>query len=397
MIIEMSNKMAKDDKGYEKVANTQDLQEGSLLKVEYAGNAVVLSMVNGKVYAIDAVCSHEGGPLEDGTLEGYVVECPWHGSKFDVRTGEVKNPPADKPQSVYQVHVENNDILIKKIPGAQEQTKQQAITSEAITTGKGAWAIYELTLLEKKKFQGTDIVSFKFSKKSQQQGEGNDYKRSLEYTAGQFAFFDIGGANNDPKGPIRHFTLSSSPTEDFIMISTRIRETPYKKRLSSLEEGVKVKVRGPEGKFVLHEDNSKAATFLSGGIGVTPFRSMIKYATDKQLPIKIVMFDSNRDEQNILYKSEFDECLTENKNLKVIYTITDESPESSSFIASGWKGERGYINKAMITKYVSSNELENSIFYICGPPAMLKAMQKLLQDDLSIPKERIKIEEFTGY
>jgi len=63
---------------------------------------VVLSMVNGKVYAIDAVCSHEGGPLEEGTLEGYEVECPWHGSKFDVRTGELRNPPAETPQSVYE-------------------------------------------------------------------------------------------------------------------------------------------------------------------------------------------------------------------------------------------------------------------------------------------------------
>ncbi|PWU82273.1 MAG: hypothetical protein DLM72_02595 [Candidatus Nitrosopolaris wilkensis] len=65
----------------------------------------------------------------------------------------------------------------------------------------------------------------------------------------------------------------------------------------SLEEGVKVKVRGPQEKFVLHEDYSKPAIFLSGGIGVTPFISMIKYSTDKQLPIKIIMFDSNRDEK----------------------------------------------------------------------------------------------------
>jgi predicted ferric reductase len=92
----------------------------------------------------------------------------------------------------------------------------------------------------------------------------------------KYAYFDIGGVYNDPKGPIRHFTIASSPTENFIMISTRIRDTLYKKRLASLEEGAKVKVRRPEGKFVLHEDYSKPAVFLSGGIGVTPFRSMIK-------------------------------------------------------------------------------------------------------------------------
>jgi len=386
----------KDEEGYEKVANKQDLQEGGLLKVEPGGKPVVLSMVKGKVYAIDAVCSHEGGPLEEGTLEGYEVECPWHGSKFDVRTGEVTNPPAETPQLVYEVKVEYNDILVRKKPEAQ--LTQHEITSEATTRGKGASIVYELTLLEKQKFEGTDIMSFKFSRQNEQQGGPNsDNKIYLDYTAGQFAFFDIGGVSNDPKGPIRHFTIASSPTEDFIMISTRIRDTPYKKRLSSLEEGAKVKVRGPEGKFVLHEDYSKAAVLLSGGIGVTPFRSMIKYATDKQLPLKINMFDSNRDQANILYKNEFDECLNTNRNLKIIYTITAAEEQGQASSSSSWKGERGIINKTMLTKYLTTSELDNSVFYVCGPPGMLRAMQNLLQDDLHIPKERIMVEEFTGY
>ncbi len=62
-----------------------------------------------------------------------------------------------------------------------------------------------------------------------------------------------------------------------------------------------------------------------------------------------------------------------------------------------WKGERGYINQMMVRKYLNRIEMDNSIFYICGPPGMLSAMKKLLQVDLGIPKERIKIEEFTGY
>jgi Na+-transporting NADH:ubiquinone oxidoreductase subunit NqrF len=89
--------------------------------------------------------------------------------------------------------------------------------------------------------------------------------------------------------------------------------------------------------------------------------------------------------------------VSENKNLRIIYTIADEIQESSSIQNDDWKGERGFINEAMLVKYLSTDELDNSIFYICGPPGMLKAMQKLLQDDLHIPKERIKIEEFTGY
>jgi glycine betaine catabolism B len=183
------------------------------------------------------------------------------------------------------------------------------------------------------------------------------------------------------------------------MFSTRIRDSPYKKRLSTLEEDAKVKVRGPEGQFVLHQDYSKPAVFLSGGIGVTPFRSMIKYATDKRLPTRITMFDSNRDRSNILFKEEFDDWAGINKNLKLIYTINedDQKEQSISSTENDWKGEYGRINKAMILKYLDTNVLNNSIFYICGPPGMLKAMQALLQEELNIPKDRIKIEEFTGY
>jgi glycine betaine catabolism B len=361
-----------------KVANTKDIQPSQMKEVEVNGENICVVNVEGKYYAIGSICTHEGGPLADGTLEGYEVECPWHNSKFDVRTGEVTSPPASEPEPAYQVKVDgNNNILIK----AQVKRKSPQI---------------ELTLLEKDKIEGTDVTSFKFSKQNHR-GAAED-ETPLNYTAGQFAFFDIGEVYNDPKGPIRHFTISSSPTENFIMFSTRIRDSPYKKRLSNLEEGARVKVRGPEGQFVLHEDDySKPAVFLSGGIGVTPFRSMIKYVTDKQLPLKIVMFDSNRNRDNILFKEEFDDWATVNKNLEIIYTISEDEQQQSSSAANDWKGEYGRIDKAMILKYLDANMLNNSIFYICGPPSMLKAMQSLLQDNLEIPKERIKVEEFTGY
>ena len=240
-------------------------------------------------------------------------------------------------------------------------------------------------------------MSFKFRKQDNQVEEDKAPPIS-DYTAGQFAFFDIGGVDNDPKGPIRHFTISSSPTENFIMFTTRMRDSPFKKRLSILEDGAKVKVRGPEGQFVLHDEHSKPAVFLSGGIGVTPFRSMIKYATDKQLPLKIVMFDSNRDPDGILFKKEFDDWTTLNQNLKIIYTVSeDKHDENQSIVRNGWKGEYGRINKAMILKYLDNTMINNSIFYICGPPSMLKAMQSLLQEELKISEERIRVEEFTGY
>src|SRR4026208_911836 len=304
-----------------KVADTKDIQPSHMKEVQADGENICLVNIEGKYYAIGSICTHEGGPLADGSLEGVEGECPWHGSKFDVRTGEVTSPPASEPETAYEVKVDGNSILVKKQGKSKSSSPQ-----------------LELTLLEKDKVEGTDVTSFKFSKQSDQ---GQDKTPLLNYTAGQFAFFDIGGVYNDPKGPIRHFTISSSPTENFIMFSTRIRDSPYKKRLSILKDGTKVKVRGPEGQFVLHVDYSKPAVFLSGGIGVTPFRSMIKYASDKRLPVRIVLLASNRDEANILYKGEFDKWALENKNFQPVYTLTDE-------ISSAWSGERGKIDRNMI-------------------------------------------------
>jgi glycine betaine catabolism B len=219
-------------------------------------------------------------------------------------------------------------------------------------------------------------MSFKFSRSHDISQEQNYY---LNYEAGQHAIVDL-VTKEDPEGPARAFTLASSPTEkDFILISTRIRDTSFKKKLATLDIGSYVKITAPLGKFVLHSDYSKPVVFLSGGLGVTPFRSMIKYATDRQLPLKITLFDSNRNQDNILYKEEFDEWANSNKNLKIIYTLpgdggggesgqrTQTAPSSASSssnplaVSSGndWKGEIGFINKQMFSKYISTDELDD--------------------------------------
>src|SRR5690606_20682939 len=112
-----------------------------------------------------------------------------------------------------------------------------------------------LELLSKKPLQGTDIMTFRFS------------REGMDFSPGQYAFFSLDGLlAPDPKGPIRHFSIASSPTEqDYLMISTRIRNSPYKQKLSSLERGARITAWGPQGEFVLHDNYSKPAVFLSGG------------------------------------------------------------------------------------------------------------------------------------
>jgi nitrite reductase/ring-hydroxylating ferredoxin subunit len=97
-----------------KVAQTKDIQPSTMKAVDLASERVCIVNVEGNYYAIGNVCTHVGGPLNEGTLEGHEVECPWHGSKFDVRTGEATKPPARQAVPKYEVKVEDNNILVRK-------------------------------------------------------------------------------------------------------------------------------------------------------------------------------------------------------------------------------------------------------------------------------------------
>ena len=106
--------MAAMNEDFVKVAETKDIQATQMKAVEAAGEDICVANVDGKYYAIGNICTHVGGPLDQGTLEGYQVECPWHGSKFDVRTGEPTKPPAKNPEPTYEVKVEGDNILLRK-------------------------------------------------------------------------------------------------------------------------------------------------------------------------------------------------------------------------------------------------------------------------------------------
>jgi nitrite reductase/ring-hydroxylating ferredoxin subunit len=97
-----------------KAAETKDIQPSNMKAVDLAGERVCIVNVEGNYYAIGNVCTPVGGPLDEGTLEGYNIECPWHGSKFDVRTGEPTKPPARQAVPTYEVKVEDKNILLRK-------------------------------------------------------------------------------------------------------------------------------------------------------------------------------------------------------------------------------------------------------------------------------------------
>jgi len=184
----------------------------------------------------------------------------------------------------------------------------------------------------------------------------------------------------------KHFTISSSPSESgFVEFTKRITGSEFSNALNALEKGDWAKISAPYGDFTFEGEFAKVG-MLSGGIGITPLRSMCRYCTDMKLDTKITLLYGNRSEQDIVFRKEFEEVRELNKNLKVIFTL-DEPSES-------WTGHKGRITAEMIKNEIP--DYLETVFLTCGPPVMVEVMKKLLAS-LSIPQEQIKWELFTGY
>lgn len=227
---------------------------------------------------------------------------------------------------------------------------------------------FELPVIETKQ-ETPDVKSVKLDGK-------------LDFKPGQYMMIELDTGDDENVHPL---SIASSPTEDFLLFSTKISQSSFKQKFNSLQIGDKVKLKGPMGIFVLNE-NAKEVIFLGGGIGITPFRDMIKYASDKKLPMKLTLLYSNKTPNDIVYKDEWPVFEEENPNLKVVNTITDD--------ASSWNWKRGRINEQMIREFC--NDINNALFYICGPPGMVDGLSNLLKT-MNVPQSNVKIEKFAGY
>jgi ferredoxin-NADP reductase len=210
------------------------------------------------------------------------------------------------------------------------------------------------------------------------------------FKAGQFGDFTlINPVETDAEGNIRGFSLASAPYEGDLMFATRMRDTAFKRVLKTMETGTEVSLDAPYGSFTLHNNSRIPAVFLTGGIGVTPVRSIVLQAAHDNLPHKIFLFDSNRRPEDAAFLDQLMEAQEKNPNYTFVGTMTEMERSSRK-----WDGETGYITKPMLVKYIG--DLTLPIYYIAGPAAMVTAMRKTL-NEAGVDDDNIRTEEFSGY
>jgi ferredoxin-NADP reductase len=232
--------------------------------------------------------------------------------------------------------------------------------------------------LKERRSETADVVSFIFDLSGQ----------PFEYRPGQFAFCELDKLDfPDERGNRRHFTISSSPTEKgIVMFTTRIRGSGFKETLRQAPLGYELSLGTPLGNFVLPEAKIHQHVFIAGGIGVTPYRSILRYALDAKKPIHALMLYFNRSSADIVFRQELEEISRQMKTFSLVHVLSDPEP--------GWKGEKGRLNEALLRKLVP--HLGQQLFWISGPPPMVTAYKELIRQT-GTADNSIRTDSFTGY
>lgn len=212
--------------------------------------------------------------------------------------------------------------------------------------------------------------------------------KTIKYRPGQYYYFTIPTIKyEDKRGNTRHFTISSSPSEGSIISFTTKFPDPlsgFKKTLLELTVGSVIKGDGPQGQFVLPNKPSTTSLnlFIAGGIGITPFRSMIKNNVDKELKTPMYLIYSNSD-NHFPFKEELDLWQNQNRHIKIEYF-------NSHLL--------GHLDLNKINNILNKWKLDikNLLVWFVGPPLFVTSMEEIFED-LNIKSDKIISEKFTGY
>jgi len=214
--------------------------------------------------------------------------------------------------------------------------------------------------------------------------------KGFDFKSGQSADITLlNPPETDSEGNVRTFSIASAPFEHELMFTTRMRDTAFKRSLKKVPLGTAVKMDSAMGSFTLHKNSAKPAVFLAGGIGITPFFSIVRQADHDRMPHKLYMFYANRRPEDTPFLDTLHELEKSNPNFRFVPTMTEMSRSKKT-----WNGETARIDKEMLSRHLS--DLRGPIFYIAGPPAMVAGLSKMLVA-AGVEEDDIRSDEFAGY
>ncbi|HET9111026.1 MAG TPA: oxidoreductase [Ktedonobacterales bacterium] len=328
------------------------------------------------VLATCAVSALMGLPLTS-ELRLLVIESPLFFLGSIMLTEPLTAPPTQRLRYIYAALV--GALIVPQIHlGALYSTPELALSVgnvySYIVSPKRKLALR----LRKRTRLAPDILEFVFRP-----------AQRLAFEPGQYMEFTLGHQKPDGRGNRRYFTLASSPTEDQMRLGVRFypQGSSFKRALARMDGRTDLLAGQIAGDFTLPRDPNRKLAFIAGGIGVTPFRSMLKYLIDTRQGRDIVMLYANRAPQDIVYQDVLSEA-EKRLGARVVHTLTDPA-----MVPNSWQGAQGRVDAQMIAATIP--DYRNRTFYLSGPPEMVRATAEAL-GTLGVRRSQIKRDYFPG-
>jgi ferredoxin-NADP reductase len=233
--------------------------------------------------------------------------------------------------------------------------------------------------LKERRNEAADVMSFIFDFGGQQ----------LEYRPGQILHYELDTlAFPDERGNRRHFTISSSPTEEgIVMFTTRMRGSGFKETLRQAPAGYELTCESPEGEFIMQEGETLLRhVFIAGGMGITPYRSILRFSADMKEPLNALLSYFNRSSADIVFRQELEEISRQMPTFSFVNMLTE--PEDD------WKGKRGKLGEAVLRELVP--DPDGLYFWVSGSPSMVSTCRELLEN-VGVKDQSIRTDRFMGY
>lgn len=389
--------------GWIAVCPAEDLKAGDVLRfdLEDATYAVYRTQ-NNRYYATDGICTHGNTHLAEGLVIGDLIECAKHNGRFSILDGSVKRAPVFAAIKTYEVKLQDSLLFLNTLKaggvGALEEEKSN-ISLKVISNKNVSAYIRELAL------EPVNNIGFKYKPGDYLQLEIPSYELNLEYLnidepykklwKDQHVFANF--AKNSTKTR-RNYSMATNPLKDKILLfNIRLALPPEGKSYSAgvgstfvfnLKPGDIVKAIGPFGTFHI-KDNQREMVYIGGGAGMAPLRSHISYLFETlHTSRKVSYWYGARSVKELFYTDYFEKLSTVNSNFSFHVALSEAQPDDD------WRSHTGFIHHVVKQEYLNhSSDIANMEFYLCGPPAMIKATTEMLTQ-FKVAKEHIAYDEF---
>ena len=392
---------APDADGWVEVCADADLPLSDVVRFDHGRKTfAIIRDHEGKLFATDGICTHGNNHLADGLVIAGTIECPKHNGRFHLADGSPARAPICRGLATYPVENRNGRLfLCLTTPGGAGARPQATLRLKVLEVRNVATFIREITLEPETKvaFQPGDYLQFEIPEYAEIKFSDLDIPEPYASVWRAQHVFDLVARNPDGK-KLNNYSLASDPgSESTLRLNVRIATPPPGQDcppgvgsayMFGLRPGDTLTAVGPFGDFHIRP-TQREMVYIGGGSGMAPLRSHITHLFETQATARKVSFwYGARSRQELFYLDHFESLAARFPNFSFHPAL------SSPLDTDNWAGPVGFIHEVAFENYLKNHANPRAVeFYLCGPPQMMKACQKMLRD-LGVADSQITFDEF---